>query len=189
MFIKCKPVLLAASVLIFSAATAQPAKSKTVKPAAKPAGTVKKIDYEKLKAEIRSLYRSEKHKEVITKATQYLLKFPKDTAVTMQKAVSHVVLKQNTVGFALVKKFFNNVDTAAKYTAIMAFSMPEDQILTTGFVCADEAIKLVPAGPWGYFVKGGVYSDMKEHEKALPLMEEMFKKLRNDEEKKLLGSF
>lgn len=67
--------------------------------------------------------------------------------------------------------------------------MPEDQLLTKGFACADEAIKLAPAGPWGYFVKGGVYSDMKEHEKALPLMEEMFKHLRNDEEKKLLGSF
>lgn len=189
MFIKMKPVFLVAAVMMSFIVMAQPAKPKTTKPVAKPATAVNKIDYAKLKAEIRSLFRDEKHAAVIAKAAQYLLKFPNDTAVTMQKAVSHVVLKQNAVGFGMVKKFFTNVDTAAKYMAIMAFSMPEDQVLTTGFVCADEAIKLVPDGPWGYFIKGGIYSDMKEHAKALPLMEEMNKKLRTDDEKKMLGSF
>ncbi len=189
MFLKCKLVIFLAAVLLSFTAAAQPAKPKTTKPVAKPAVAVKKVDYEKMKAEIRSLYRAEKHKEVIAKATPYLIKFPKDTVVTMQKAVSHVVLKQQAVGFGMVKKFFTNIDTAAKYTSIMAFSMPEDQLLTTGFACADEAIKLAPAGPWGYFIKGGIYSDLKEHEKALPLMEEMYKRLRSDEEIKLLGSF
>lgn len=105
MFLKCKPVIFLAAVVLSFTAAAQPAKPKTAKSAAKPATAVKKVDYEKMKAEIRSLYRAEKHKEVITKATQYLLKFPKDTVVTMQKAVSHVVLKQQAVGFGMVKNF------------------------------------------------------------------------------------
>lgn len=189
MFTPRKPALFFISIILCCCAAAQPAKPKAAKPATKPAVAVKKIDYEKLKSEIRSLYRNEKHKEVIAKATQYLAKFPNDTAVTMQKAVSHVVLKQNAVGFGMVKKFFTNIDTAAKYTGIMAFSMPQDQMLTTGFLCADEAIKLSPAGPWGYFIKGGIHSDLQEHDKALPFMEEMNKRLRNDEEQKLLGSF
>lgn len=183
--------LVVVCCIIFSIdAAGQPAKPKPVKPAAKPvAAAVKKIDYEKLKTDIRNLYRKEQYKEVIAKATQYLAKFPKDTQVVMQKAVSHVTLKQYSTGFGIVKNFFTEVDTAAKYTAIMAFSSADTALLTTGIMCGDEAIKLAPDGPWGYFVKGGIYSDAKEHEKALPLMEEMYKRLRNDAEKQMLGHF
>jgi tetratricopeptide (TPR) repeat protein len=183
------PVLISCIVLSF-AAVAQPAKPKQpAKPAAKPAAAVKKIDYEKMKQDIRNLYRNEKHKELIAKAAQYLAKFPKDTAVTMQKAVSHVALKQNQTGFALVRKFFPDADTAAKYTAIMAFSMPEKDLQEAGIACTDEAIKIAPANPWGYFVKGGIYSDLKEHEKALPLLEEMNRRLSNEGDRQLLGHF
>ena len=183
------PVLI--SCIVFSlTVTAQPSKPKQpAKPAAKPAAAVKKVDYEKLKKDIRSLYRDEKHKEVIAKAAQYLAKFPKDTVVTMQKAVSHVALKQYAPGFGLIKTFFPDADTAAKYTAIMAFSMPENDLLTSGFACTDEAIKIAPNNPWGYFVKGGIYSDAKEHEKALPLLEEMNKRLGNGIDRQLLGHF
>lgn len=183
-----KSLVFACSVLFSIAAAGQPSKPKAVKPAAKPAA-VKKIDYEKMKTDIRNLYRKEQYKEVITKATQYLAKFPKDTQVVMQKAVSHVSLKQYSTGFGLVKTFFTEVDTAAKYTAIMAFSSADTALLTTGIMCGDEAIKIAPDGPWGYFVKGGIYSDAKQHEKALLLMEEMYKRLRNDAEKQLLGHF
>jgi len=172
---------------IFSAAVmAQPPKSKAAKPAAPVA---KKVDYTKMKEEIRSLYRDDKYKEVITKATQYLAKFPKDTQVTMQKAVSQVLLKQYPVGFGLVKKFFTNADTAAKYVAIMAFSVPEKEWMTTGMACADEAIKMAPASPYGYFVKGGIYSDLGEHEKALPFLEQMSKTVRDDNERMLMASY
>lgn len=179
---------VACCIILSIDAAGQPAKPKPVKPAARPAA-VKKIDYEKLKTDIRNLYRKEQYKEVIAKATQYLVKFPKDTQVVMQKAVSHVTLKQYSTGFGIVKNFFTEVDTAAKYTAIMAFSSADTALLTTGIMCGDEAIKLAPGGPWGYFVKGGIYSDAKEHEKALPLMEEMYKRLRNDAEKQMLGHF
>jgi tetratricopeptide (TPR) repeat protein len=188
MFKLCKVLavvcIMAASVQVF----AQSAKPKTAKPAAK-AAAAKKIDYAKMKADIKSLYRSDKFKEVIGKAAQYLVKFPKDTQVTMQKAISHVALKQYPEGFTLVKNFFTPVDTAAKYLAIMAFSVPEDDLLTSGLKCGDEAIKVVPEGPWGYFVKGGIYSDLKQHDKALPFMEEMSKRLRNDNEQFLMGHF
>lgn len=165
---------------------AQPAK---VKPAVKPAAQVKKIDYAKLKEEIRSLYRAEKHKEAIAKATQYLLKFPKDTQVNFQKAISHVSLKQYQMGFDMIKKFYNNPDTAAKYIAFMGFSVPEDDLLTSGIVCADEAIKTMPTAPYGYFVKAGVYSDRGDHEKALPIMEQMNAATRDDTEKIMFGHF
>jgi tetratricopeptide (TPR) repeat protein len=171
---------IAASVPAF----AQPAKSKTVKPVA-----VKKVDYEKMKEEIRSLYRGEKYKEVIVKATLYLAKYPKDTTVTFQKAASHVSLKQSKMGFDMVRKFFTNTDTAAKYLSFMAFGVPEKEIKTSGMLCAEEAIKMAPAGPWGYFVKAGIFSDAGEHEKALADMETMYKNLRNDDEKLMLGSF
>ncbi len=188
-----KYAALLCCIMFSSVIVAQPPKPKPVKPAAKPvakpAAAVKKVDYEKMKADIKSLYRNEKHKEVIAKAAVYLAKFPNDTTVTMQKAVSHVALKQYPVGFGIVKKFFASADTAAKYTAIMAFSVPEADLLTSGIMCTDEAIKIAPNNPWGYFVKGGLYSDMKQHEKALPLMEQMNKRLTNSDEKKLLSSF
>lgn len=175
------------SCIVFSfAAAAQPSKAKQP---AKPAAAVKKIDYEKMKQDIRRLYRDEKHKEVIAKAGQYLAKFPKDTVVTMQKAVSHVALKQYPAGFGMIRKFFPDTDTAAKYTAIMAFSMPESDLLTSGIACTDEAIKIAPSNPWGYFVKGGIYSDVKDHEKALPLLEEMNKRLAAESDRRLLGHF
>ena len=173
--------------MLFSAMVlAQPSKSKTAKPATPVA---KKVDYPKMKEDIRGLYRDDKYTEVITKATQYLAKFPKDTQVTMQKAVCHILLKQYPVGFGTVKKFFPNVDTAAKYIAIMSFSVPQKDWLTTGMACADEAVKIAPASPYGYFVKGGIYSDLGEHEKALPFMEQMNKYVRDDNEKTLMASF
>ncbi len=172
-------------LLVFCTVTiAQPAKTKTVKPA-----PVKIIDYEKLKEEIRGLYRNEKHAEVIKKATQYLLKFPKDTGVTVQKAVSYVSLKQYQPGFNLLRKFYTNNDTAAKYIAFIGFSVPENDILTSGIVCADESIKMAPYGPFGFFLKGGVYSDRGDHEKALPYMQKMFGFCRDESEKKALGQF
>ena len=84
---------------------------------------------------------------------------------------------------------YNNTDTAAKYIALTGFSVPVKDILTSGITCANEAIKINPSGPYGYFVKGGIYSDSGFHEKALPLMEKMFMLCRNDEEKKTLGYF
>lgn len=168
---------------------AQPSKTKTAKPAVKPATAVKKTDYTKMKADIRGLFRNEDYKAVITKATQYLAKNPGDTQVTMQKAVSHVALKQYNAGFSQVKNFFNTPDTAAKYLAIMAFQVPDSALLTSGVLCADEAIKLVPAGPWGYFAKAGIYSDQQQHDQSLPVMEEMSKRLRNDTEQQMLAPF
>lgn len=186
--LKMKPKikLFAFWVLMFACFTgyAQPIKPKTVKPA-----VVKKVDYQKLKQEIRSLYRDEKHAAVITKAAQYLLKYPKDTAVTFQKAVSHVSLKQNKMGFDLIRKFFVNTDSAAKYISFMAFSIPENDLLTSGIACANEAINMVKDGPYGYFVKGGLYSDKGEHEKALPFMEKTAALCRNDMEKIWLAHF
>lgn len=176
-------------LLIAFAAMAQPAKNKPVKPVAKPAPAVKKIDYAKLKTDIRSLYRSEDYKAVIPKAAQYLAQNPKDTQVTMQKAVSHVILKQYDAGFSMVKNFFTPADTAAKYLAIMAFQMPDSLLTSTGLLCAEEAVKILPNGPWGYFAKAGIYSDKQDHDKALPVMEEMNKRLRNDAEEKLLAPF
>lgn len=184
---KAIKVTAALCCLFFCAAVfAQPAK---VKPASKTAAQVKKIDYAKLKTEIRSLYRAEKHKEAIAKATQYLLKFPKDTQVTFQKAISHVSLKQYQVGFNLIKKFYSNPDTAAKYIAFMGFSVPENDILTSGIICADEAIKTMPTAPYGYFIKAGVYSDRGDHEKALPIMQQMNAATRDDNEKMMFGHF
>lgn len=182
--------LVASTCLLFfcAAIIAQPVKPKSVKPVAKPIA-VKKIDYEKLKAEIRTLYRDEKHAAVITKATQYLLKYPGDTGVTVQKAVSHVSLKQYQPGFNLLRKFYTNIDTAAKYIAFIGFSVPEADILTSGMACADESVKMLPNGPFGNFLKGGIYSDRGDHEKALPYMEKMFSFCRDDIEKKTLGQF
>ncbi len=176
--------------LVFSLSlTAQPAKNKTTKPMAKAATAVKQPDYKKMKADIRSLFRNDDYKAVIAKAAQYLAKNPADTQVTMQKAVSHVALKQYAAGFSQVKNFFKPADTAAKYLAIMAFQVPDTALLTSGILCADEAIKLVPDGPWGYFAKAGIYSDQKQHEQSLPVMEEMNKRLRNDVEQQLLSPF
>ena len=167
---------------------AQPAKPKApVKP--KPAAAAAKVDYDKLKKEIRGLYMQEKHNEVIKKATQYLLKFPKDTAVTFQKAISHVSLKQYPLGFSMIKKLYVNADSSAKYIAYMAFSVPEDDLLTSGIACAEESIKLSPAAPFGYFVKGGLYSDKGEHKKALPYMTQMNSVIRDAEERKMFGQF
>lgn len=167
---------------------AQPAKTKTpVK--AKPAVAAAKIDYEKLKKDIRGLYLQEKHAEVIKKATQYLLKFPKDTQVTVQKAISHISLKQYPAGFNMIKQFYGNTDTAAKYIAYVGFSVPEDDLLSSGVACADESIKIAPAAPYGYFAKGGIYSDRGDHEKALPLLEKMNAVIRNDEEQLQFAQF
>lgn len=167
---------------------AQPAKPKTpVK--SKPVAPTAKVDYDKMKKDIRSLYMQEKHAEVIKKATQYLLKFPKDTAVTFQKAISHVSLKQYPVGFSMIKNLYINTDSSAKYIAYMAFSVPENDLLTSGIACADESIKLSPAAPFGYFVKGGLYSDKGEHKKALPYMTQMNSAIRDDEERKMFGQF
>ena len=182
-----RTAVFAGCLLISLAAMAQPSKSKPAKPVAKPA--VKAIDYVKMKADIRSLYRSEDYKAVITKAAQYLAKNPRDTQVTMQKSVSHVILKQYDAGFGLVKSFFTSADTAAKYLAIMAFQVPDTVLTTMGLLCADEAIKILPNGPWGYFAKAGIYSDKQQHDKALPVMDEMNKRLRNEEEEKMLGPF
>lgn len=185
---KSKLVATLCAVAFCTLATAQPAKSKApVK--AKPAVAAAKIDYEKLKKDIRSLYREEKHAEVIKKSTTYLLKFPKDTQVVIQKAVSHISLKQYPVGFDMLKKFYSNPDTAAKYLAFLSFSVPEADLLTSGIACTDEAIKILPNSPYGYFAKGGIYSDQGDHEKALPLMEKMNTLYRNDDEQKLFGPF
>ena len=63
---KAIKVTAALCCLFFCAAVfAHPAK---VKPASKTAAQVKKIDYAKLKTEIRSLYRAEKHKEAMVDA-------------------------------------------------------------------------------------------------------------------------
>lgn len=164
---------------------AQPAKNKP----AKPVIPVKKTDYTKLKNEIRTLYRDEKHAAVIKKATQYLLKFPKDTTVTIQKSVSYISLKQYQQGFNLLKKFYTNNDTAAKYIAFVGFSVPEKDILISGIVCADESIKILPTGPYGYFVKGGIYSDAGDHKKALPFMEKMYALCKYENEKIALAHF
>ncbi len=183
-----KLVATLCAVAICTSVLAQPAKPK-VPVKAKPAVTAAKIDYEKLKKEIRSLYRDEKHTEVIKKSTQYLLKFPKDTQVVIQKAVSHISLKQYPVGFDMLKKFYSNPDTAAKYIAFLSFSVPEADLLTSGIACADEAIKILPNGPFGYFAKGGIYSDREDHEKALPIMEKMNTVFRNDDEQMQFGPF
>jgi tetratricopeptide (TPR) repeat protein len=183
-----KLVATLCAVTFCSSVFAQPAKPKApVK--AKPAVAAAKIDYEKLKKEIRSLYRDEKHAEVIKKSAPYLLKFPKDTQVVFQNAISHISLKQYAVGFDVLKKFCNNTDTAAKYIAFIGFSVPEKDLLTSGISCAEEAIKISPNGPFGYFVKGGIYSDQADHEKALPVMEKMNTLLRNDEEQVQFGPF
>ena len=87
------------------------------------------------------------------------------------------------------KKFHTNPDTAAKCLAFMGFSVPENDLLTSGIVCADEAIKLMPAAPYGYFVKGGIYSDRGDHEKALPFMEQINGAVRNNNEKIMFGHF
>jgi tetratricopeptide (TPR) repeat protein len=172
--------------IIFSLpVSAQSAKTKPVKSIA--AG--KKVDSTKLKSDIQGLYDNNKHNEVIVKANQYLLKFPKDTLINMQKANSHIALKQFASGFALMKKFFTPADTAAKYIAFMSFSVPKNDLLTTGIICADESIKLSPNGPYGYFVKGGIYSDLGQHEKALPLMELANSKIRDDNERNLLSVY
>lgn len=89
----------------------------------------------------------------------------------------------------MVKKFHTNPDTAAKYLAFMGFSVPENDLLTSGIVCADEAIKLMPAAPYGYFVKGGIYSDRGDHEKALPFMEQINGAVRNNNEKNNVRTF
>jgi tetratricopeptide (TPR) repeat protein len=183
-----KLVATLCAVAICTSVLAQPAKPKApVK--AKPAATAAKIDYEKLKKEIRSLYRDEKHAEVIKKSTQYLLKFPKDTQVVIQKAVSHISLKQYPAGFDILKQFYSNPDTAAKYIAFLSFSVPEADLLTSGITCTDEAIRIAPNSPYGYFAKGGIYSDQRDHEKALPLMEKANTLYRNDEEQKQFGPF
>lgn len=184
-----KPAAAILLLFFYTVSFAQPIKPKTVKPSVAKPTPVKKIDYEKLKAEIRSLYREEKHAAVITKATQYLLKFPNDTAVTVQKSISHVSLKQYPTGFGILKKFYSNTDTAAKYIAFIGFSVPAKDILTSGIACADEAIKMAPNSPYGYFVKGGIYSDGGEHEQALPYMEKMFGFCRDDFERKALAHF
>ncbi len=163
--------------------------SQQVKTKPSKSVTVAKINYQKIKEDITNLYRAEKYAAVITKATPYLLKFPKDTAITYQKAISHITLKQYQQGFSLLKKLYNNTDTAAKYIALTGFSVPVKDILTSGIACANEAIKINANGPYGYFVKGGIYSDSGLHEKALPFMEKMFTLCRNDEEKKILGYF
>ena len=179
--------LIATICLVFISIVSytQPAKNKP----SKPITPVKKIDYAKLKTEIHTLYRDEKHAAVIKKATQYLLKFANDTAVTIQKSLSCIALKQYQPGFNLLRKFYTNIDTAAKYIAFIGFSVPEKDILTLGIVCADESIKMVPTGPYGYFVKGGIYSDAGDHKKALPFMEKMFALCRNDNEKIALSYF
>ena len=179
-----------ASLLFFCAVSiAQPAKPKIVKPAAAKTAVVKKIDYDKLKSEIRSLYRDEKHAAVIAKATQYLQKYPNDTVVVFQKAMSYVSLKQYQAGFNLVRKFYPNTDSAAKYIAVMSFSVPAKDLLSSGIACADESIKMMPNGPYGYFAKAGIYSDGGDHEKALPLMEKMFRFCRDDFEKRSFQHF
>ena len=182
-----KLVATLCAVAFCTSVISQPAKPKApVK--AKPA-VAAKIDYEKLKKEIRSLYRDEKHAEVVKKSTQYLLKFPKDTQVVIQKAVSHISLKQYSVGFDMLKNFYSNQDTVAKYLAFIGFSVPEADLLTSGIACADEAIKMIPTGPYGYFAKGGIYSDKGDHEKALPIMEQMNAVFRNDDEQMKFGPF
>lgn len=170
-------------IFLFTSASLQVQNVNAQKPAAA------KINYQKIKEDITNLYRAEKYAAVITKAAPYLLKFPKDTAITFQKAISHITLKQYQQGFDLIKKMYNNSDTAAKYIALTGFSVPVKDILTSGIACANEAIKINPNGPYGYFVKGGIYSDSGFHEKALPLMEKMFMLCRNDEEKRILGYF
>ncbi len=182
-----KLLLVTYALVCATAVSAQPAKPKTpVK--AKPAAAAK-MDYEKLKKDIRSLYLQEKHAEVIKKATVYLLKFPKDTAVSMQKAISHISLKQYPNGFNIIKQFYSHPDTAAKYLAYISFSVPEADLLSSGLACADESIKVLPTAPYGYFAKGGIYSDKGDHEKALPLMLKMKDALRNDEEQMQFGQF
>ncbi|WP_462249834.1 tetratricopeptide repeat protein [Ferruginibacter sp.] len=182
-----KPIklfLTVSCVFLFAVCFSQQVKTKISKPVAGA-----KIDYQKIKEDITNLYRAEKYTAVITKATPYLLKFPKDTAITFQKAISHITLKQYPQAFNLLKKLYINIDTAAKYIALTGFSVPEKDIFTSGIACANEAIKINPNGPYGYFVKGGIYSDSGFHEKALPLMEKMFMFCRNDEEKRILGYF
>ena len=171
-------------VFLFAVCFSQQVKTKPPK-----AVTAAKIDYQKLKEDITNLYRAENYAAIITKATPYLLKFPKDTAITFQKAISYITLKQYQQGFNLIKKLYSNTDTAAKYIALTGFSVPVKDILTSGIICANEAIKINPGGPYGYFVKGGIYSDSGFHEKALSLMEKMFMLCRNNEEKKILGYF
>ena len=176
-------------VLFCTITIAQPAKPKTAKPAPAKTTAVKKVDYDKLKSEIRSLYRDEKHAAVIAKATQYLQKYPADTTVIFQKAMSHVSLKQYQTGFNMVRKLYPNKDSGAKYIAVMSFSVPAKDLLTTGIACADEAIKMVPTGPYGYFAKAGIYSDGGDHEQALPLMEKMYAMCRDDYEKRSFRHF
>ncbi len=176
--------------IIFSISSfSQPAKSKPSKPVAKAAPSAKKTDYVKLKQEIRSLYQNEKYAAVLPKAAIYLAKFPSDTAVTLQKAASHVLLKQNKIGFDLIRNLISNSDSAAKYAAFMMYGVPEKDLQTTGMAFAEEAIKMSPGGPFGYFAKAGLLSDEGKHEAALPLMEKMYNYLRNDEEKNFLGQF
>ncbi len=164
---------------------AQPVKAK----ASKTAPAAKKPDYAKMKQDIRNLYINEKYAGVITKAAIYLAKFPKDTAVTFQKAVSHVSLKQNKIGFNLIRNLLGNADTTAKYSSFMIFGLPKKYLQTIGLVLAEEAIKIAPNAPFGYFAKGGILSDEGKHETALPLMEKMYTNLRNDEEKLFLGQY
>ena len=176
--------------LFFSiSAFAQPVKPKAAKPLLKTAPAAKKIDYTKMKQEIRSLYQNEKYTAVITRAAIYLSKFPTDTSVTFQKAASHVLLKQNKIGFDLIRNLIKNTDSAAKYTAFMMYGLPEKDLQTTGLEFAEESIKMSPDGPFGYFAKGGLLSDSGKHEAALPIMEKMYANLRNDEEKLFLGQF
>lgn len=184
-----KPVALISLLFLNVVAVAQPAKPKPAKPSVTKPAVVKKIDYDKLKSEIRSLYRDEKHAAVITKATQYLQKYPTDTTVVFQKAISHVSLKQYQTGFNMVRNLFKNADSAARYIAIMSFSVPASDLLTAGIACADESIKMVPNGPYGYFAKAGIYSDGGNHETALPLMEKMYSHCRDDFEKRSFQHF
>ena len=67
----------------------------------------------------------------------------------------------------MVKKFHTNPYTSAKYLAFMGFSVPENDLLAAGIVCADEAIKLIPAAPYGYFVKGGALEIGRASTKAV----------------------
>ena len=170
---------------VLAAVFSQQTKPRVLKPAVK-----QNINYPKLKEEIRTLYVDEKHAAVIGKASIYLAKFTKDTAVSFQKAISHISLMQYKAGFNVIKKFYNNnIDSASKYIAIIAFSVPQKNILTSGMACADESIKLLPTAPYGYFVKGGIYSDSGYHNKALPFMEKMYLACRNNEEKIMFGYF
>lgn len=179
-----KLLLTVLCCIVTVAVFAQQAKPKVLKPVVK-----QNINYPKLKEEIRGLYLDEKHAAVIGKANIYLAKYLKDTAVSFQKAISHISLKQYIAGFNVIKKFYNNIDSAAKYIAIIAFSVPQKNILISGMACADESIKLLPTAPYGYFVKGGIYSDSGYHSKALPFMEKMYTACRNNQEKITFGYF